>query len=595
MLSYLGQFYSIIDMEECMPESTGWIATCQRKTTFYIMKALMALTMQIIWSNAFPIIAIAAIAYIIMNKTRINRNQRQQNRIGGIREQHNDVDSDTEEEEERQRQSQNQNTRIEIHTSQPKVLKSIPKPTHNKRNKDKPYINGMTSHQATSTPNTPATNQEQGRSRRKSVNFLTESESESGTNSDVSYRPNRTSRSLTSITKANRKKRPSSNKSKEQLEVQWLEQNISDYEGDKRTMTDHRTRRRRNKTTEEQINIQIAAATANQRDTASMIKDIISQGIPSPMNCPAPPKFRPDLNIHEWINDINNYIVINNWDGKKKSVYWMFMDTTTRAIINEDSLDDNEDRAVEQIRERLIEIYGSQERSSMEKIKEFMSRRQKGDENVRMYSADLEILGRRAFPRITMQEQEQYVISQFIDGILNNQLKIHLTVNRPQTIKAMVDTAAKYENAFFKTRDAATKALNQNNQRNSHSNHQAPPTQTPHFDNQNQGIPQTRTISTNPMIGNYDNNRIQQQQQAQANNNLNTSRYGLRDRNSESTQRPNYYDANKNKDPRLCWHCNAADHSIRNCPTRPAAQANRDQTQTQATQPPASSVSVANI
>ena len=514
-------------MDECMPQSSGWIQSCQQKTITYIMQSLIALTIEVLWFNICPIIAIAAVTYIILSKVRTKG--RPTIRNGFRAEVQRVTDRQADEREHGPQQSQKQSTLIEIHANKP-TLRTIPKPKAIEYDRNTPFIDGTIKYQATSTPNTPTVNPSQSVSRRKSVSFVQRGEttSESESSSDPTYRPSRAT--ITKI-KGKRAKRSDANNMRERLEREWQEQNTSDIERVARSTTvrNRRSNAQLNEIDNDQINIQIAAANTSQRDTANYIGNVITKALrtPVPMNCPAPPKFRHDLNIHEWIEEINNYIAINNWDGKKKSIYWMFMDTTTRAIINEDSLDDNEDRAIEQIKDRLIEIYGSQERSSMEKIKEFTSRKQKNDENVRMYSADLEVLVRRTFPRITTQEQEQYVISLFIDGILNNQLKIHLAVNRPPNIKAMVATAAKYENAFFKTREAATRAQSQNNQRQSNNNHQPPPTQPiqqSHIDNQSQNFPPTRAASSNPMIGNYEYNRIPQQL-TQPHNNLNNSRY----------------------------------------------------------------------
>ncbi len=87
--------------------------------------------------------------------------------------------------------------------------------------------------------------------------------------------------------------------------------------------------------------------------------------------------------------------------------------------------------------------------------------------------------------------------------------------------------------------------------------------------------PQPRQSLNNPNIGNYDKTRAAMQSQSTEGH-----QYALRYRSAN--QPPDRYDANAQRTPKPCYHCQATDHVIRDCPTRPAAEssyANNQQVQ----------------
>ena len=189
MLSYLGQFYSIIDMDKCMFDNSGWIQSCQQKTITYIMRSLIALTIEVLWYNICPIIAITAVTYLILSKVRTTG--RPTIRNGYRADIQRVTDSQADEMEHGPTQSQKQSTLIEIHVNKP-ILRSIPKPKPIVYDRNTPYIDGKNAYQATSTPNTPTAELSKGQPRRKSISFVikNESTSETESSSDPTYRPN---------------------------------------------------------------------------------------------------------------------------------------------------------------------------------------------------------------------------------------------------------------------------------------------------------------------------------------------------------------------------------------------------------------------
>ena len=65
---------------------------------------------------------------------------------------------------------------------------------------------------------------------------------------------------------------------------------------------------------------------------------------------PAPLKFNHNnMDVNEWIMDMDQYINLNNVRGNKKHIFWAFMDTATREMIQEETLSDNDDAAADEI------------------------------------------------------------------------------------------------------------------------------------------------------------------------------------------------------------------------------------------------------
>ena len=90
-------------------------------------------------------------------------------------------------------------------------------------------------------------------------------------------------------------------------------------------------------------------------DTSQQPKIHITTGIP--INVPSPTKFNPNLDVNDWILDMENYICLVNASSRKRSVYLAFLTSAVREKINERTLSLDEDSAANQIKERLINLY----------------------------------------------------------------------------------------------------------------------------------------------------------------------------------------------------------------------------------------------
>lgn len=301
----------------------------------------------------------------------------------------------------------------------------------------------------------------------------------------------------------------------------------------------------------------------------------------TPINTPLPPKFNRIMDVNEWIKEIEVYISLGNFQGRKKNIYWSFIDSNTREMIDESTLNIDDNIATEEIKQKIRELYGRTSQSNTDFMREFHTRRQQPTENIAMYSAVLIALCKRAYPHAL--NKEQFILDQFIEGVLNRNLKMELYVNRnSMNLKQAIERAQKWEDAFFRvngdTSQRSKSAVNSNhnafnvspniNTKSSPNPTNLPTKQTLYTNPNTIGYTQQHQSNTNQiMIGNYDQNR--QQQFSQSRNNqpvqMENVAYNLRPRSQTLTT--NRYDANKPNNQN-CYNCNATDHHIRDCPTR---------------------------
>ena len=227
-------------------------------------------------------------------------------------------------------------------------------------------------------------------------------------------------------------------------------------------------------------------------------------------------------------------------------------------MLDEDTLSIDDERATEEIKQRMRRLFGRVGQNNTEAIREFHARRQNPVENVTLFSAHLTALCKKAYPFAL--NKEDFIIDQFIEGLINRQLKMELLLNRQNIdLQGAVNMARRYENAYLKI----------NGSLNTRSRSQAELTQN----NINQKVNTTtsnnninRATSVTPNIGNYDQTRSQlnrQSQQSQTSSQNNNDVRFLRTRSELNS--PNFYDSGKPNNQN-CYYCNAADHVIRNCP-----------------------------
>ena len=142
---------------------------------------------------------------------------------------------------------------------------------------------------------------------------------------------------------------------------------------------------------------------------------------------------------------------MSNITGRKKQVYWTFLDSETRELLESEEAVEDDETAVELMREKLVSLFGKTGKGNMDYVREFTNRRQQPNENVRLYCTELQRLCRRAFP--DMKNFDIYVIDRFIEGIVNRDLKLQLAVVKPKSVTAMLETASRFEDAYLEVRD----------------------------------------------------------------------------------------------------------------------------------------------
>jgi hypothetical protein len=270
------------------------------------------------------------------------------------------------------------------------------------------------------------------------------STSENGTDSDLSYRP-----SQSTSTKKGRGRPKKAAQDQQRMEMDWEEAN-SENSNQARTYSASVN------STPKQIpvNAETPQTSTPTIDVASLLQSTLAQRIQvntqAPINFPPPKKFDRSQNVHEWIRDTDLYIQLSNIESRKKQVYWTFLDLETWELLEAEEAIEDDETAVEQMREKLISLFGRTGKGNKDYVREFTSRRQQHNENVRLYCTELQRLCKRAFP--DMNNFDSYVIDRFIEGISNRDLRLQLAVSKPRSVVAMLEIASRFEEAYTEMR-----------------------------------------------------------------------------------------------------------------------------------------------
>ena len=155
---------------------------------------------------------------------------------------------------------------------------------------------------------------------------------------------------------------------------------------------------------------------------------------------------------------------------------------------------------------------------------------------------ELQRPGERIFS--DMQKTDSYVVNRFIEGILNRELKSQLSGNKPKTVRAVLEIATRYEEAFLELRTPSSIPTATNQQQEDGN----PPIATPNNDH-NQSLPIERSNPSQLRKGHQ--SRLSLQSSPQQNN----SYYNLRQRPLKRP--PDLYSSHK---PRPSMQCRLNDH-----------------------------------
>jgi len=300
----------------------------------------------------------------------------------------------------------------------------------------------------------------------------------------------------------------------------------------------------------------------------AMVQDIvqaISSNTSGHVNYPAPPKYNKSMNIGDWIREMDLYIDLNGIRGKKHKVFFAFLEDSIRKILRNNEYDDDDETALEQLKEHLNTLFSKIKKTPLELQKEFNERRQSHGENVRIYGMELTRLCKKAFPHCL--NIEEYVIEQFIAGIINDRLKHELLTNRPPTVLNMIDVATKFENAHMTIK--RSKEANNNNRTDENSKRSPP-----QGNNNNPQPKQSSNVPANPTQSSLNSSHIGNYNRNNANDNsVRFNSFSVRPQTSNNQQ-----------DTRLCFTCNSPDHVKINCPTRQTASTSAASSSLQTTQ-----------
>ena len=77
------------------------------------------------------------------------------------------------------------------------------------------------------------------------------------------------------------------------------------------------------------------------------------------------------MNVKDWINSMDVYIEICNIRDKKKTMYWAYLDDTTQKMLRDMTFGDNDEVAVNELKVKLVELFGKIPLSVHEQMKMF--------------------------------------------------------------------------------------------------------------------------------------------------------------------------------------------------------------------------------
>ncbi len=82
----------------------------------------------------------------------------------------------------------------------------------------------------------------------------------------------------------------------------------------------------------------------------------------SPVSYPAPKKFNKDVNVRDWIREVDLYLELTNVRDKKKTVFWAYLDMETRKMLSDVKFDEDDGVATRQIKAKLIYLFGKRQK-----------------------------------------------------------------------------------------------------------------------------------------------------------------------------------------------------------------------------------------
>ena len=567
-MDFVTKFYNIINFGVCATGTSFWWA-CAKQSMWQVAISLFCLFFEIVWHFIFSIIigfliVITLITFIYMYKKiktlsdhlTLNQSQSQSTHVHvqGV-------------EKPKVQFNNNPNTQktpslvplpiITIDSKQSNINNKVPRPPHIVQQEELIYhqdlVGGVYDEESdTEVSHKPTTSYKANRSRRSLPQTRQYYEVES--EDDVEYRAPVQQRRKSTGASMTKKQQHQNQRNRHRS---WERAN-----GMRLTRT---SPERRTSGSEEMNSVQQAYPVSspnrsmndNQREQQ---KTVVIQAS-SPINYPPPSKFNKSMNVKDWINSMDVYIEICNIRDKKKTMYWAYLDDTTQKMLRDMTFGDNDEVAVNELKVKLVELFGKIPLSVHEQMKMFNNCTQDVNENVRVFENRLESLCKKAFPN--QLNYEEYIIDQFINGVLNKKLQHDMMTTRPNSVSEMIVMATKYEEAYVKQQkyrdETNSKSSKQpsvqpphNNwtqqpQTNQRPSNQTPPNQTPPNSSNNQ------RFNFNSAIGNYNqNNGNSQQDLRRANQPLQSQRTPSQNRQSQ--------------DVRKCFRCSSTDHLIGQCP-----------------------------
>ena len=199
-------------------------------------------------------------------------------------------------------------------------------------------------------------------------------------------------------------------------------------------------------------------------------------------NSPFTPRERPvndlrrrelDADFYDGTSDLTDYLAhfeqvadYNGWsDAQRARVLCVKLKGEARKVLRSLSMMEKTDYDLLQL--ALTRVFDPQEMEMAHRSVYKNRRRQKG-ESVAQFGFELRRLAQKAYPALSIRELEVHIIDQYLEGLGDKELRMHVQLHHPQTLSQAIGLAVEYC-SVDNPQDKLLKPVKEHEERNSMS------------------------------------------------------------------------------------------------------------------------------
>ena len=170
----------------------------------------------------------------------------------------------------------------------------------------------------------------------------------------------------------------------------------------------------------------------------------------TPARVPQPCVLKADsrVDIERWVKQAR--LFVQDFDeGRRAEVVMMSVDEQQRDRLESHCFVErpmSDDERVEYLFGVIISMYKKKEGSPTDNKDKFLRRKQKVDESITEFAAELKDVLYQAWPKMPREQLEDLLIDYFIGGLQSPETSARVKVEKPKSITKAIDVAEIYEN-----------------------------------------------------------------------------------------------------------------------------------------------------